>query len=67
MTSPDTAETRIAVVTGAAGSIGKAVATRLGLSDADKVELLPSGQQPAFKNRNGWAHDRLKRAAAVRG
>ena len=29
MTSPDTAETRIAVVTGAAGSIGKAVATRL--------------------------------------
>ena len=40
----------------------EAVAMRLGLSDADKVELLPSGQQPAFKNRNGWAHDRLKRA-----
>ncbi|HRI68555.1 MAG TPA: winged helix-turn-helix domain-containing protein [Polyangium sp.] len=40
----------------------EAVASRLGLSDADKAELLPSGQQPMFKNRNGWAHDRLKRA-----
>lgn len=38
------------------------VAERLGLSDADKAELLPSGQQPIYKNRNGWAHDRLKRA-----
>lgn len=40
----------------------EAIAARLGLSDADKAELLPSGQQPVFKNRNGWAHDRLKRA-----
>ncbi len=40
----------------------EAVATRLGLSDAEKAELLPSGQQLVFKNRNGWAHDRLKRA-----
>ncbi len=40
----------------------EAVASRLGLSEADKAELLPSGQQPMFKNRNGWAHDRLKRA-----
>lgn len=40
----------------------EAVATRLGLSDADKAELLPSGQQAAFRDRNGRAHDRLKRA-----
>ena len=40
----------------------EAVAARVGLTDADKAELLPSGNQPTFKNRNGWAHDRLKRA-----
>jgi restriction system protein len=34
----------------------------LGLSDEDRQELLPSGTQPAYKNRAGWAHDRLKRA-----
>lgn len=34
----------------------------LGLSDEDKQELLPSGAQPIYKNRAGWAHDRLKRA-----
>lgn len=45
-----------------AAAAHEAVALGLGLSDADKAELLPSGQQPVFKNRNGWAHDRLKRA-----
>lgn len=45
-----------------AAAAHEAVASRLGLSEADKAELLPSGQQPVFKNRNGWAHDRLKRA-----
>jgi len=40
----------------------EAVAQVLGLSDADKAELLPSGQQPVYQNRNGWAHHRLKRA-----
>lgn len=39
-----------------------AAATALALSDADRAELLPSGVQPIFKNRAGWAHDRLKRA-----
>lgn len=34
----------------------------LNLSDADRQELLPSGSQPTYKNRIGWAHDRLKRA-----
>ncbi len=39
-----------------------AAASALGLTDADKSERLPSGQQPIYKNRAGWAHDRLKRA-----
>jgi restriction system protein len=39
-----------------------AAAATLGLSSADKQELLPSGTQPTYKNRAGWAHDRLKRA-----
>lgn len=40
----------------------EAVARTLGLSSQDMQELLPSGAQPIFKNRAGWAHDRLKRA-----
>lgn len=32
------------------------------LSQADREQLLPSGAQPIYKNRAGWAHDRLKRA-----
>jgi restriction system protein len=40
----------------------EAAANALGLSDADRQELLPSGHQPVYKNRAGWAHDRLKRA-----
>jgi restriction system protein len=37
-------------------------AQRLGLTAADRETLLPSGTQPMYKNRAGWAHDRLKRA-----
>ena len=37
-------------------------ANALGLSEADRAELLPSGVQRVYKNRAGWAHDRLKRA-----
>jgi restriction system protein len=40
----------------------EAAAATLGLSDSDRQELLPSGTQPIYKNRAGWAHDRLKRA-----
>ena len=40
----------------------QAVAARLGLDDADRAARVPSGVQPLYKNRNGWAHDRLKRA-----
>ncbi len=38
------------------------LADRFGLSDVDRQELLPSGAQAVYKNRIGWAHDRLKRA-----
>ncbi len=40
----------------------EAAAVALGLSAADRAELLPSGGQAVYKNRAGWAHDRLKRA-----
>ena len=38
------------------------VANALSLSDQDKQTMLPSGAQLIYKNRAGWAHDRLKRA-----
>ena len=41
-------------------------AVALGLTDDDRQQLLPSGAQPMFKNRAGWAHDRLKRAGLSR-
>ncbi|SFN13957.1 restriction endonuclease [Nitrosomonas communis] len=37
-------------------------ANSLGLSEEDRQQLLPSGAQLMYKNRTGWAHDRLKRA-----
>ncbi len=37
-------------------------ANALNLSSEQRSELLPSGQQQVYKNRAGWAHDRLKRA-----
>lgn len=40
----------------------EAAALALGLSEEDRSEILPSGLQPIYKNRAGWAHDRLKRA-----
>jgi restriction system protein len=45
-----------------ARDVHEAAAAGLGVTDADKQELLPSGSQPVYKNRAGWAHDRLKRA-----
>lgn len=38
-----------------------AVADAVQLTDDQKAQLLPSGRQAVFKNRIGWAHDRLKR------
>lgn len=40
----------------------RALAERVGLSEEEQEELLPSGRQAVFHNRIGWAHDRLKRA-----
>lgn len=40
----------------------EAVAAALRLGAEDRAERVPSGVQPLYKNRNGWAHDRLKRA-----
>jgi restriction system protein len=45
-----------------ARDVHEAAAGVLGLSEADRQERLPSGAQPIYKNRAGWAHDRLKRA-----
>lgn len=39
-----------------------AAAIALGLSDEDRLLMLTSGTQQVYKNRAGWAHDRLKRA-----
>jgi restriction system protein len=38
-----------------------AVAEASGLTEVQRQELLPSGRQPVYKNRIGWAQDRLKR------
>lgn len=40
----------------------EAVANDVGLTDEDRAKLLPSGAQEVYKNRIGWANDRLKRA-----
>lgn len=40
----------------------EAAAEALGLQPEEKVQLLTSGTQQVYKNRAGWAHDRLKRA-----
>ena len=46
----------------AAKDVQDAAAAVLHVSDLERQELLPSGVQPVYKNRAGWAHDRLKRA-----
>jgi restriction system protein len=45
-----------------AKDVHEAAADALGVSEDDRQERLPSGIQPVYKNRAGWAHDRLKRA-----
>lgn len=40
----------------------EAAADALGIGAAARQDRLPSGLQPIYKNRAGWAHDRLKRA-----
>jgi restriction system protein len=45
-----------------AREVHEAAADALNVSGEARQELLPSGNQPIYKNRAGWAHDRLKRA-----
>lgn len=45
-----------------ARDVHEAAAVALGLFESDRQEILPSGRQAVYKNRAGWAHDRLKRA-----
>ena len=45
-----------------AGDAYGALADQLELTAADRAEMLPSEAQAVYKNRIGWAHDRLKRA-----
>lgn len=46
----------------AAQQVHEAAADAMGLSAEERAELLPSQSNLVYKNRIGWAHDRLKRA-----
>jgi restriction system protein len=41
------------------------LSNQFNLSDAEKRELLPSGQQPLFRNRLGWARSYMKKAGLI--
>lgn len=41
------------------------VAIRIGLTEADRRELLPSGRQPKFENRLGWARVYMTKAGLI--
>lgn len=45
-----------------AREVYEAAADAMQLTDDERAELLPSQAQQVYKNRIGWAHDRLKRA-----
>jgi restriction system protein len=40
----------------------EAIAAKVGLTEQEREELLPSGTQVVYQNRIGWAHNRLKHA-----
>jgi restriction system protein len=40
----------------------EAAASAMNLTEGERAEMLPSQTQQIYKNRIGWAHDRLKRA-----
>jgi restriction system protein len=46
----------------AASEVYEAAANALEIGPEDRQQLLPSATQPVFKNRAGWAHDRMKRS-----
>ena len=41
------------------------LAKQFGLTDGELTELLPSGRQPIFRNRVGWARTYLKKAGLL--
>lgn len=45
-----------------AREVYEAAADAMRLTEEERAELLPSQAQQVYKNRIGWAHDRLKRA-----
>lgn len=48
-----------------AGDAVEALALQLGLTEADLKEMLPSGVQPTFVNRVGWAGTYMKKAGLL--
>jgi restriction system protein len=48
------------------GDVVEEIADKLGLSQADRQELLPSGKQTRFANRVHWAKSYLKQAGLVK-
>jgi len=45
----------------------EALADEFSLTPEERSELLPSGQQPVFSNRVGWANTYLKQAGLLEG
>ncbi|HMU39192.1 MAG TPA: restriction endonuclease [Pseudomonadota bacterium] len=45
----------------AVSDLRQALAEQFGLSEAERAELLPSGRQPTFHNRAGWAVTYLRK------
>ena len=43
----------------------EALAANFKLTETERAELLPSGQQGIFKNRIGWARTHLKKAGLL--
>ncbi len=46
-------------------TITSALADQFGLTDAERSQLLPSGQQTVLRNRVGWARTYLKKAGLI--
>ena len=42
-----------------------ALSEQFGVTDEERKELLPSGKQPVFDNRVGWARTYLKKAGLI--
>lgn len=42
-----------------------ALADRLGLSESERQELLPSRQQAVYQNRIGWTYKQARRAGCL--